>query len=118
QQMRCCLEVITMLRSIHYLSRYSMAAPRLQTLPYIPDSRLYFKALRHLPLPIWLDSSNRNDRASRYDIISASPRSHLITTRAGTQITTALGSEYSNANPFELVDNALADIQLSWESDL
>lgn len=95
-----------------------MAAPRLQTLPYLSDSRPYFEALRDLPLPVWLDSGNRRDYSARYDILSAAPVRSLITTASGTQIRHGQQLEYSNANPFDLVDSALAEINVDWESEL
>lgn len=95
-----------------------MAAPKLRTLPYLSDSRLYFTALRHLPLPVWLDSGSRRSHSARYDILTAAPESSLITSASRTEIRTAHQVDYSNANPFDLVDNALASIELDWESDL
>lgn len=91
-----------------------MAAPRLLTLPYFSDSRLYFETLRHLPMPIWLDSG----AAARYDILSAAPRQSLITTPGGTQIQSGEQVSYSNANPFDLVDSLLSGQQLEWDSEL
>lgn len=93
-------------------------APRLHPLPYRADSQLYFEALRHLPMPVWLDSGKRRDESSRYDILSAAPIRSLITSESGTRIQSAQELEYSNANPFDLVDSLLTDITLDWNSDL
>ncbi|MFL0796596.1 MAG: aminodeoxychorismate synthase component I [Cellvibrionaceae bacterium] len=47
----------------------------LTEVPYLSASSDYYRAIRHLPLPVWLDSGN--SVYGRYDIISAAPASSL-----------------------------------------
>jgi len=53
--------------------------PRANTvdIPYMQDSCSYFERLRHLPYPVLLDS-NAQASAGRFDIITASPASIII----------------------------------------
>jgi len=54
-------------------------------LPYFEDSAHYFKKIRGLEWPIWLDSGHLKAQPNphaRYDIISAAPHYKIITTAA------------------------------------
>ncbi|WP_439135300.1 aminodeoxychorismate synthase component I [Pseudomaricurvus sp.] len=48
------------------------------SLPYEQTSSGYFKAIRGLGWPIWLDSGEANQHRGRYDILSAAPTKKLI----------------------------------------
>ena len=50
---------------------------RLFPLPYLNNSAPYFERIRHLPLPVYLDSGKPSGRYGRYDIISAGPEASL-----------------------------------------
>ncbi len=51
----------------------------LQPLPYLEDASDYYRRIRTLPWPVWLDSgsSTRPIRSNRFDILSAAPCSRI-----------------------------------------
>ncbi|MBR9911581.1 MAG: aminodeoxychorismate synthase component I [Gammaproteobacteria bacterium] len=52
-------------------------------LPYRGNSADYFRAVRAMPWPIWLDSGQPHQNRGRYDIISAAPARKLISDASG-----------------------------------
>ena len=100
---------------------YSQAADDLTlvSLPYLPDSEGYARALAALPNLVWLDSGrDRRFKEGRYDIISAKPATLLTTIGQTTQIQSKSGATTSDANPFDLVAEALADLPANGANDL
>lgn len=65
--------------------------PRIQRLPYHPDSAARFAAIRHEPWPVFLDSGRPRSAQGRYDILSSDPYLTLVTRGATTHITHADG---------------------------
>jgi para-aminobenzoate synthetase component 1 len=57
--------------------------PTLTPIEYLADSSHWFRALRHLPHPVWLDSCRPFSLYGRYDILAADPEI-LLTTRGQT----------------------------------
>lgn len=51
----------------------AVGEPYVTRLPYWPDNRQYYAALRELPWPVWLDSGFPESGGGRYDIIAADP---------------------------------------------
>lgn len=54
-------------------------------LPYLRSSDQYFRAIRELGWPIWLDSGKPKQNLGRYDILSADPTKKLITDHCGSR---------------------------------
>lgn len=87
---------------------FAMPTPRLTAIPYLPDSSHWYRRIRHLPHPVWLDSGYPQSRYGRYDIIAAAPALLLETRADRTQIfqgSTMLAQ--SAANPFALLEEHL-----------
>jgi len=85
-----------------------LPAPRVQAIDYQPDSTVLFRAVAHLPHPIWLDSGGPASPYGRYDIISAAPDKRLITHGRETRIEGVHGPvEVSGDNPFQLLQAQL-----------
>jgi para-aminobenzoate synthetase component 1 len=87
---------------------FAMPTPRLTAIPYLPDSSHWYRRIRHLPHPVWLDSGYPQSRYGRYDIIAAAPALLLETRADRTQIfqgSTMLAQ--STANPFALLQEHL-----------
>lgn len=95
-----------------------MTSVKILDIPYLGDSSAYYQAVRDLAQPIWLDSGRPYAQFGRYDILSAGPRTSLLTTGAQTIIRNAEGETASNANPFDLVDTALAELNVETDTDL
>jgi para-aminobenzoate synthetase component I len=86
------------------LATEMLPAPRVQAIDYQPDSAVLFRAVAHLPQPIWLDSGRPGSHYGRYDIISAAPVKRLITRGLETLVENAQGGSVSSgANPFQLL---------------
>lgn len=85
-----------------------MLTPRLTAIPYCPDSSIWYRKIRHLPNPIWLDSGYPQSHYGRYDIIAAAPV-RLLETRG--ELTRVLENSSqvaeSTDNPFQLVQRYL-----------
>ena len=76
----------------------------LRPIPYLTDSAHWYAALRHLPMPVWLDSGRPHSAYGRYDIISAAPHCWLETTGTTTRISRADGHiSESSEDPFALL---------------
>lgn len=87
---------------------FAMPTPRLTAISYLPDSSHWYRRIRHLPHPVWLDSGYPQSRYGRYDIIAAAPALLLETRADRTQIfqgSTMLAQ--SAANPFALLQEHL-----------
>ena len=81
-----------------------MPASMLRPIPYLTDSAHWYAALRHLPMPVWLDSGRPHSAYGRYDIISAAPHCWLETTGTTTRISRADGHiSESSEDPFALL---------------
>jgi para-aminobenzoate synthetase component I len=77
-------------------------------LPYFENSCIYFEQLRDLPWAVFLDSCHPNSDKGRYDILSASPITHLETYQEQTQVTTRGKVTLSQEDPFSLLKTLLA----------
>jgi para-aminobenzoate synthetase component 1 len=81
------------------------------TIPYSSDSSNLFERIRHLPHAVWLDSGpGQMFNDSRYDICCAQPTKVLTTKAARTRICSSQGEFFSTDNPFDLVEQALAEL--------
>ena len=84
------------------------ASPAFRRVPYLANSAFWYRALRHLPMPIWLDSGRPQSSYGRYDILSAAPIRHLETTGDITRIFQADGCfTESTDDPFALLQAQL-----------
>ncbi|WP_426417451.1 aminodeoxychorismate synthase component I [Aestuariirhabdus sp. LZHN29] len=88
-----------------------MSAPYLVPIDYHCDSSRYFKRIRHLPHPAWLDSCAHQSglAAGRYDILTAAPQ-ELVEYRHGRcELTCAGGTrQILDHPPLETVRSRLA----------
>src|SRR5690625_7810454 len=85
-----------------------LPAPRVQAIDYQPDSTVLFRAVAHLPHPIWLDSGGPASPYGRYDMISAAPDKRLITHGRETRIEGVHGPvAVSGENPCQLLQAQL-----------
>lgn len=77
---------------------------KLTPVDYLPDSSIWFQALRHLPNPIWLDSGRPESLYGRYDILVADP--HVLIASNG-EVTRILSANQppieSHDSPFDLI---------------
>ncbi|MDE1460754.1 aminodeoxychorismate synthase component I [Spartinivicinus poritis] len=71
---------------------------------YSPNSLDYFLALRHMPFPAWLDSTNGKHVDGRFDIITANPRYFLHYQKGSCTLQNLLSGESKllQENPFVL----------------
>lgn len=82
----------------------------LHTIPYTPNSANWFTLLRHLSMPVWLDSGRPQSHYGRFDILSAAPAIKLNTYGAITYIQkdgNDGNEETSTENPFLLLQKYL-----------
>ncbi|RYY75347.1 MAG: aminodeoxychorismate synthase component I [Gammaproteobacteria bacterium] len=79
----------------------------LQPLVYTQDSADWFALIRHLPMPVWLDSGRPASTYGRFDILSAAPDVTLSTYGDLTHIEKNGISESSTQNPFTLLSSHL-----------
>ena len=83
--------------------------PRLQPLPYHPDSAELFEVLRHEPWAVFLDSGRPMVDQGRYDILSSDPTLTLVTRGEETEINRFDGiRRVSGDDPLKLLREALA----------
>lgn len=88
-------------------------------LPYQSDSSHYFEAIRDLPWPVFLDSTQNTTQDKRYDILAAAPFVTLVTTEQGTTIQDQQGNEqHSTLDPFLLLQQQLAKFPRQTATDL
>ncbi len=81
--------------------------PQVIDLPYQPDSAPLFSALVERPWPVFLDSGRPGCAQGRYDILSADPRTMLVTRGQRTEVRTGRAIQVSLADPFTLLQEAL-----------
>jgi len=90
---------------------------RLHTLPYHPDALLArFAPLSAQPWAMLLHSGSADHAHNRFDILVADPLIRLTTRGDSTEITSATGTQVSDADPFLLIDQQLALSGLQAES--
>jgi len=92
-----------------------MSLPVIQSFPYHPDSAVLFEALAQRPWASFLDSGYPCIEQGRYDILTADPRSVLITRGGKTEIREAGQSRWSAADPFQLLQEALTPLDHRFE---
>lgn len=80
---------------------------QLISIPYYPNSADWFLQIRHLAMPIWLDSGRPQSNYGRFDIISAAPALTLNTFGEFTLVATSDNKSTSTDNPFKLLQNYL-----------
>jgi len=80
----------------------------ISALPYFPDSAALFSVVVDKPWAAFLDSGYPYSDQGRYDIIAAEPVTTLVTQGETTQISLNGSVGFSNADPFDLVKQALA----------
>lgn len=87
------------------------AKPVVEPICYRDNGAIYFALIRHLNLPIWLDSCHPYTQQGRFDIIAAGPSIELVTRGAFTQITEHdAGRQWeSEEDPFQLLQNAMPE---------
>ena len=81
--------------------------PLVIDLPYRPDSAPLFSALVERPWPVFLDSGRPGCAQGRYDILSADPRTVLVTRGQRTEVRTGRAVRASLVDPFALLQEAL-----------
>ncbi len=82
---------------------------------YYPNSADWFVQIRHLAMPIWLDSGHPQSSYGRFDILSAAPAVSLNTVDGVTCIQQGDLSETSTQNPFSVLQSYLPAVQESLE---
>lgn len=82
---------------------------------YYPNSADWFVQIRHLAMPIWLDSGHPHSSYGRFDILSAAPAVSLNTVDGVTRIQQGDLSETSTQNPFSVLQSYLPPVQPSLE---
>ncbi len=82
---------------------------------YYPNSADWFVQIRHLAMPIWLDSGHPQSSYGRFDILSAAPAVSLNTVDGVTYIQQGDLSETSAQNPFSVLQTYLPKVQASLE---
>jgi para-aminobenzoate synthetase component 1 len=83
----------------------------IQEIPYRPDSTLLFDALLHRAWPVFLDSGRPHSGQGRYDILTADPHTVLVTRGQRTEIRSPVGSRFSLADPFALLQEELGPVR-------
>lgn len=56
-----------------------LPSAQLIAIPYHQDSAVWYRAIRHLPNPVWLDSGRPQSQYGRYDILAAAPTKLIVT---------------------------------------
>jgi para-aminobenzoate synthetase component I len=74
---------------------------------YSPDSANWFLCIRHLAMPVWLDSGRPQSSYGRFDILSAAPAVTLSTMDEETHIQDGDTQITSTQNPFSLLQTYL-----------
>ncbi|CNE96294.1 para-aminobenzoate synthase component I [Yersinia nurmii] len=83
-------------------------APFCKSLPYHPDALLhYFAPISTLPWAMLLHSGFAEHSHNRFDILVAEPRVRLITRGKETEISDSLNTQYSEIDPFDLLQQQL-----------
>ena len=85
-----------------------LPSAELTAIPYFADSAVWYRALRHLPYPVWLDSGRPESHYGRFDILTAAPDTLLTTVGTTTMIHHKNGAiTQSEENPFALLQRYL-----------
>lgn len=93
--------------------------PLCESLPYQADSSHYFELVRHLPWPIFLDSTQNTTQDNRYDIIAAAPFITLSCQGTKTVIKHGTGEQAtSELDPFYLLQQQLKKLPLQASTGL
>ncbi|HIP53532.1 MAG TPA: aminodeoxychorismate synthase component I [Chromatiales bacterium] len=79
-----------------------------QALPYYPDSSALFSPIAEESWAVFLDSCHDAGAGGRYDILTSSPATMLVTRGQVTEIKGPNGSCYSRRDPLEILDEQLA----------
>jgi para-aminobenzoate synthetase component 1 len=82
---------------------------------YYPNSADWFVQIRHLAMPIWLDSGHPQSSYGQFDILGAAPAISLNTSGGITCITQDGLSESSHENPFMVLQRHLPPLQTALE---
>jgi len=83
------------------------AFPKVEELPYRPDSETLFEGIADWPWAVFLDSGRPLIQQGRYDILAADPGTVVITRGAVTEIRAREGTERSREDPFTLLARVL-----------
>jgi para-aminobenzoate synthetase component 1 len=86
-----------------------MTDPVVRELSYQPDSAPLFEALTERAWPVFLDSGRPLCAQGRYDILTADPRTVLVTRGQRTEIRGSAGPRWSFTDPFALLQEALGE---------
>jgi para-aminobenzoate synthetase component 1 len=90
-----------------------------ESLPYQANSSHYFELVRHLPWPVFLDSTQNTTQDNRYDIIAADPFITLSSKGTQTVIKQRTGEKMtSELDPFHLLQQQLKKLPLQTSTDL
>ncbi|MEA3413210.1 MAG: aminodeoxychorismate synthase component I [Pseudomonadota bacterium] len=84
-----------------------MSFPRVESLPYTPDTPALFGTIAHRPFAAYLDSGIPGALGGRFDILAADPMSVLVTRGEVTEIITRHRREVSHGDPFDLLREQL-----------
>ncbi|MFO1387754.1 aminodeoxychorismate synthase component I [Cellvibrio sp.] len=84
-----------------------MHTARLIPVSYREKSSDWFTQIRHLPMPIWLDSCYPQSSYGRFDILCAAPAVKIITCGDKTTVYSPAGETTSCDAPFEILQTCL-----------
>lgn len=73
------------------------------SLPFVENACHYFEAIRHLPMPLLLDSSRPASHFGRYDIAMASPLAIISHTDGVTKVEQHQAVTITQTDPFDLI---------------
>jgi para-aminobenzoate synthetase component I len=84
----------------------------IKTLPYQANCENYFSKIRHLPLPVWLDSGQPYITSERFDILTAEPDIQIYINDSQTMIQKHNETSISSQNGLELLFKTLSEINI------
>ena len=87
----------------------TLLPPFCEPLPYSSDSSDYFNRIRHLPWPVFFDSTTDTTHDNRYDIIAAAPFKTLTTHGQQTTIETHESTDIISGDPFQVLQQQLSE---------
>lgn len=91
------------------------SSAQLIPITYSPDSANWFLCIRHLAMPVWLDSGRPQSSYGRFDILSAAPAITLSTIGEATYVRDGDTQITSTQNPFSLLQTYLTQTTPSLE---
>lgn len=91
------------------------SSAQLIPITYSPDSANWFLCIRHLAVPVWLDSGRPQSSYGRFDILSAAPAITLSTIGEATYVRDGDTQITSTQNPFSLLQTYLTQTTPSLE---